>query len=100
MMVIEHLFDPFQAFQEIRRCIAKDGAVYVNLPLVTGIRNRMRLLFGQVPVTSTRYTSWFGDREWDGNHLHYFSVGSIFDLARACGLRVTHIRGVGRFHSL
>ena len=100
MMVIEHLFDPFQAFQEITRCVAKDGAAYVNLPLVTGIRNRMRLLFGNVPITSTRYASWFSDREWDGNHLHYFSIQSVTDLARACGLRVTGIRGVGRFHGL
>lgn len=100
MMVIEHLFDPFHAFQEIRRCVAKDGAAYVNLPLVTGIRNRIRLLFGQLPVTSTRYASWFGDCEWDGNHLHYFSVRSIFDLARASNLSVTDIRGVGRFHGL
>src|SRR5262249_31337257 len=37
MMIVEHLFDPFHAFREIKRCISKNGSAYVNLPLVTGI---------------------------------------------------------------
>src|SRR5438046_9930946 len=100
MMVIEHLFDPFHAFQEIKRCLSNRGAAYVNLPLVTGLRNRMRLLVGKLPETSVRYGQWFQKREWDGNHLHYFSLHSIHDLAYSCGLRLTDIRGVGAFHSL
>jgi SAM-dependent methyltransferase len=100
MMVVEHLFDPFHAFREIKRCLSDRGAAYVNLPLVTGIRNRLRLLIGDLPETSIRYEQWFQRGEWDGNHLHYFSLGSIHDLARCCGLRLTDVRGVGRFHSL
>jgi SAM-dependent methyltransferase len=98
MMVIEHLFDPFHAFQEIKRCLSTNGTAYINLPLVTGIRNRMRLLVGKIPQTSVRYERWFETHEWDGNHLHYFSLDSIRDLAQTCGLRLTHIRGVGTFH--
>jgi cyclopropane fatty-acyl-phospholipid synthase-like methyltransferase len=100
MMVIEHLFDPFHAFQEIQRCLSARGAAYVNLPLVTGLRNRIRLLFGILPETSTSYEQWFQKREWDGNHLHYFSLRSIHDLARSCGLRVTEVRGVGALYQL
>jgi SAM-dependent methyltransferase len=100
MMVIEHLFDPFHAFREIKRCLSKRGAAYVNLPLVTGLRNRLRLLFGKLPETSIRYAQWVHMGEWDGNHLHYFSLRSIHDLAHSCGLRLTEIRGVARFHSL
>lgn len=100
MMVIEHLFDPFHAFREIKRCLSKQGAAYVNLPLVTGLRNRIRLLFGKLPETSVRYEQWFQRGEWDGNHLHYFSLRSIHDLAHSCGLRLTDIRGVGAFHGL
>jgi len=100
MMVIEHLFDPFHAFREIKRCLSSRGAAYVNLPLVTGLRNRVCLLFGKLPETSINYKQWFEKSEWDGNHLHYFSLQSIYDLARSCGLRLTDIRGVGRFHAL
>ena len=100
MMVIEHLFDPFDAFREIKRCLSKQGAAYVNLPLVTGLRNRIRLSVGRLPETSMRYEQWFQMGQWDGNHLHYFSLCSIHDLARSCGLRLTDIRGVGRFHAV
>lgn len=100
MMVIEHLFDPFHAFQEIKRCLSRSGAAYVNLPLVTAVRNRIRLLLGCLPETSVSYRTWFSTREWDGNHLHYFSMSSIRDLAHACGLRLTDVRGVGRFYKL
>jgi hypothetical protein len=99
-MIIEHLFDPFHAFQEINRCLSKTGAGYVNLPLVTGIRNTVRLLFGHVPETSVAYTHWFRRKEWDGNHLHYFSMRSIFDLARSCGLRLTSIAAVVEFRGV
>jgi SAM-dependent methyltransferase len=98
MMVIEHLFDPFFAFKEINRTLSSNGAAFVNLPLVTGIKNRVRLLFGYLPVTSSAYEGWFEKEEWDGNHLHYFSMHSIHDLARKAGLRVAEVRGVGAFH--
>jgi SAM-dependent methyltransferase len=100
MMVIEHLFDPFHAFREIERCLSREGAAYINLPLVTSWRNRIRLLLGAIPETSDRYESWFERGEWDGNHLHYFSLHSIRDLARYCGLSVTHISGVGALYKL
>jgi SAM-dependent methyltransferase len=100
MMVIEHLFDPFHAFREVKRCLSKRGAAYINLPLVTGLRNRIRLLVGGLPETSIRYERWFQMSEWDGNHLHYFSLRSIQDLAHCCGLRITDIRGVGGFYAL
>jgi hypothetical protein len=73
---------------------------HVNLPLVTGLRNRIRLLVGGLSETSIRYERWFQMGEWDGNHLHYFSLRSIHDLAHCCGLRVMDIRGVGAFHAL
>jgi len=95
MMVIEHLFDPFQAFAEVRRVLKPDGLAFVNLPLVTALRNRFRLLTGRLPVTSVNYERWFGNREWDGNHLHYFSIPAIRRLADATGLSFGEIAAVG-----
>lgn len=100
MMVIEHLFDPFHAFKEIERVLTPDGRAVINLPLVTSIKNRMRLLFGKLPVTSVAFERWIEDHEWDGNHLHYFSVDSIKRLADECGLMVTRMAGVGSHHQL
>jgi SAM-dependent methyltransferase len=100
MMVIEHLFDPFAAFSEVRRLLSREGRAFINLPLVTSLKNRWRLLRGQVPVTSVGFGQWFEDKQWDGNHLHYFSVESIHRLAAAAQLRVTRMAGVGRMHQL
>ena len=100
MMVIEHLFDPFHAFREIKRMLSPDGKAFVNLPLVTSIKNRLRLLCGRVPVTSVPFDRWFDDKEWDGNHLHYFSVDSIRRLAALNGLEVTRLACVGPNHQV
>ena len=72
----------------------------MNLPLVTSLPNRLRLLMGRLPVTSVGFDRWFDDRNWDGNHLHYFSIESVRRLAGACGLRVVEMRGVGTMHQL
>ncbi len=83
MMVIEHLFDPFHAFCEIKRCLSIRGSAYVNLPIVTGIRNRMRMLLGKIPETSIIYDEWFKRREWDGKSSALFFA--TLDL-RSCSL--------------
>lgn len=95
MMLIEHLFDPFFCFKEISRVLDKDGRAFVNLPLVTSIKNRLRLLFGLIPTTSIPYTRWEKEGHWDGFHLHYFTLKSIEDLAKSSGLSIVSIQGVG-----
>jgi SAM-dependent methyltransferase len=94
MMVVEHLFDPFHAFSEIARVAADGGHVFVNLPNVASIKCRAQLALGRMPVTSSR--DWFEKREWDGNHLHYFTVKDVIRLASLSGLRLTAMHPVGR----
>ena len=100
MMVIEHLFDPFHAFREIERVLSPTGLGFINLPLVTSLKNRLRLLFGNLPVTSVAFDRWLIDKEWDGNHLHYFSMDSIRRLCAQSGLEVVKVAGVGSHHQL
>lgn len=100
MMIYEHLFDPFHSFAEVKRALAPDGVAFVNLPLVTAVPNRLRLLAGKLPITSGPFSRWFERHEWDGGHLHYFSLPSIRRLAETCGLRVGEVAGVGRLHGL
>jgi SAM-dependent methyltransferase len=95
MMVIEHLFDPFHSFREMARICRSGGHVFVNLPIITSIRHRLALLFGKLPTTSTR--DWFELHEWDGGHLHYFTIESVKRLARLYGLEPRAIYPVGRF---
>ena len=97
MMIIEHLFDPFHSFSEIHRLLSKDGLAFINLPLVTSIKNRYRLLLGRLPETSVKYNDWFVDKDWDGSHLHYFSIDSIKKICEKYNLEIIKIRPVGEF---
>jgi len=86
LMVIEHLFDPFHSFSQVSRILKPGGKTIINLPLVTGIKNRVRLLFGIPPITSRK--DWYSTREWDGGHLHYFSIALVKRLGADHGLEL------------
>jgi len=98
MMIVEHLFDPFHSFRELARITAPGGKVFVNLPNIASIRCRLELLTGRMPVTSSR--DWFEKREWDGNHLHYFTVADTIRLAAVSGLQLEAIHPVGKLPGL
>jgi SAM-dependent methyltransferase len=98
MMVIEHLFDPFHSFGEVFRIAKPGGRVFINLPNIGSIRCRLQLLRGGMPVTSSN--DWFEKREWDGNHLHYFTVDETIRLASFTGLKLEQIHPVGGHRGL
>lgn len=87
MMVFEHLFDPFHSFSETARILKPGGYAFVNLPIVTSLKNRLRLLLGRLPMTSTK--EWWDLEEWDGGHLHFYSVSAIERLSNKYGLYMT-----------
>jgi SAM-dependent methyltransferase len=93
MMVVEHLFDPFHSFSELARICRPKGAILVNLPNIASFRCRLSLLFGRMPMTSSH--NWFEKREWDGNHLHNFTMSDTIRLAALYGLRLRRIYSVG-----
>jgi 2-polyprenyl-3-methyl-5-hydroxy-6-metoxy-1,4-benzoquinol methylase len=93
MMVIEHLYDPFHSFTELARVLRPGGHAFVNLPNIASIRCRLALLAGQLPWTSA--PDWFERGEWDGNHLHYFTVASVRRIAAHVGLLLETMHPVG-----
>jgi SAM-dependent methyltransferase len=95
MMIVEHLFDPFHSFKEITRITKPGGHIFINVPNVAALKCRAQLAFGKIPVTSAH--NWFERREWDGNHLHYFTVKEVLRLARLQGLKLDAIFPVGRY---
>lgn len=98
MMVIEHLYDPFHAFAEVARVAKPGAAVFVNLPNVASLRCRLDLLRGRLPMTST--PDWFELREWDGGHLHYFTMQTVEQLAQLSGLKLVAVQPVGSMPAL
>lgn len=65
----------------------------MNLPNIGSIRCRWALLQGRMPVTSS--PDWFEKREWDGNHLHNFTVADTLKLASFFGLESEAVHPVG-----
>ncbi len=100
MMLLEHLFDPWFCFSEIKRVLTPEGRAFINLPLVTSAKNRLRLLFGKLPITSVPYVNWQKEGHWDGFHLHYFNLSSIEDLASNSKLRIVSKSAVGKYRKL
>jgi len=98
MMIFEHLFDPFHSFSETARVLTNGGLAFINLPNIGSIKCRWDLLHGRMPTTSS--PDWFEKREWDGGHLHYFTVAGVRQVAEINGLSIKKIYPVGRFNRM
>jgi cyclopropane fatty-acyl-phospholipid synthase-like methyltransferase len=97
MMIFEHLFNPWHSFSEVYRCLSPSGRAFINLPLITSVKNRLRLLFGSMPQTSSPYSRWAESGTWDGFHLHSFTLNSIYDLCEKSNLKVERVQPCGSF---
>jgi methionine biosynthesis protein MetW len=70
LAVLEHIFDPYAVIREIHRVLRPGGDLVIDVPNVASFTNRIRILFGRLPITST-------DPGWDGGHLHYFTKRAL-----------------------
>lgn len=98
MMVYEHLFDPFFSFSEMSRVLRPGGIALVNLPIITTVKNRVRLLLGELPMTST--PNWWTMEEWDGGHLHLFNISVVRRLCAKYDMHVERLYACGRLPRL
>lgn len=98
LMVLEHVFDPFHSVREIRRVIKQDGCAVIAVPNIASIKHRFGLLFGRLPITSTRFS--FNEDAWDGYHIHNFTQRSLEWLLKREGLRPVQWRAQGRLQFL
>jgi SAM-dependent methyltransferase len=98
LMVLEHVFNPFHAVRELRRVCHAEGRAVIGVPNLAGIRNRLWLLLGRLPVTSARFS--FDEDAWDGYHLHQFTQVSLAWLLQREGLQPLAWASAGRLQAL
>ena len=99
LATLEHLFDPFNAVKEAHRVLKPGGYYIFSVPNIAGIKHRVDLCFGKLPVTSFE-GSW-QEKEWDGGHLHYFTLDSLRWLLDISGpFRIINVKGSGKFQWL
>jgi SAM-dependent methyltransferase len=98
LMVVEHVFDPYHAVRELRRVCKPAGRVVIGVPNLAGLKRRLELLRGKLPITSSQYS--FSENGWDGFHLHNFTQSSLDWLLRKEGLRPLRWAAQGKFRRL
>jgi SAM-dependent methyltransferase len=98
LMVLEHVFDPFAVIEEIARVTRPKGYLVINVPNIAYIKHRLGLLVGRLPITST--VNCWEMREWDGGHIHYFTLERLTWLLQKFGAyKVLQVQSSGRFGS-
>jgi SAM-dependent methyltransferase len=96
---LEHLFDPFAAVEEASRVLVDGGLFVVLVPNIAYVKQRISLLLGRLPITSTE-EAW-DRRSWDGHHLHYFNLSRLTWLVETYGhMKTIRVIGSGRFAKL
>lgn len=95
LMVLEHVFDPFTVVEEIARVTKSKGYLVINVPNIAYIKHRLGLLVGRLPVTSS--VNCWDMREWDGGHIHYFTLDRLtWLLQKFGGYQVLQVQSSGK----
>lgn len=82
--VLEHLYDPDHALQEIARVLVPGGNAVVTVPNLAYWRFRLALLRGRMPPPAA-----------DRRHLHQFDMKLLVDTLSRAGLQPVQITGRG-----
>jgi SAM-dependent methyltransferase len=91
--VIEHVFDVHSLVADFHRILKPGAFALFQVPNIGYFKHRVRLLFGNLPVTSSPH-NW-PEIGWDGGHLHYFTMNAFCGLLHHAGLEIVRRTGTG-----
>lgn len=91
--VLEHIFDPCFAVQEMHRVLKKGGVLILEVPNLAWLPRRFSILFGQLPKTGN-------EEGWDSAHLHYFTFMATEKLLKDYGFKIEYKGSTGIFSKI
>jgi len=89
--VLEHLFNPPDVVEEIRRVLKPRGILIVQVPNIAWITYRLQLLLGKLPKTGGVYLG----ADWE--HRHLFTKATLSKLLMAKGFEIENVSCSGIF---
>jgi len=97
--VLDHMIDVRQALKNIYKTLSAEGKLILTVPNIARINNRMKLLLGKFPSTSTGNegcNKLSSSNLFDGGKLHYFTFQSLSSLVIEAGFRKIEKFGIGK----
>lgn len=85
--ILEHLFDYDCALKNIYQSLNSGGKIFIQIPCITWIRNRINFLFGDIEGELTRKP-----------HIRFYSPKRITKLLEENNFNVQKIIGFGKFN--
>lgn len=82
--IIEHLYNTEFVLREINRVLKKDGILILSVPNICSLRNRIKVLFGGLPI--------YGAKDV---HIRDFNLSFIKELLIKSGFKVVEERTNG-----
>jgi len=95
---LSFIYNPFFVIKEINRILKSGGILVVQVPNIAYIKYRIKLLFGQLPITTSPY-DW-ENVGWDRRSLHYFTISSLRWLLESQSFKIEKVTGSGLFANL
>lgn len=89
--VIEHLFNPIEALEEIRRVLKPEGFLVLTTPNMAYILRRIALLFGKFPE-EVKWARTSNTNEWE--HIRFFTLTSLIKVLESAGFSCIEIQGI------